>query len=160
MGVYDLDVGGLRFHFDQSSRTPVFDMGSRRSLRRGRFARERLAMTKKFTLADCPTPYPPWLAGKTLPEIAFTIPLKPGEDLTGATVEMFLERPSGTLTKNAVLVENVVGKHIKFKITWAATDLVAGTGQLATFVLTTAASATELIARFLIDVLPNPDPAP
>ena len=117
-------------------------------------------MSEKFTLADCPTPYPPWLEAARLPEIVFTIPLEPGESLAGATVEMFLERPNDTLEKTAIEVVNVTGKHAQYRITWTATDLVEGPQQLATFRVTTSGGLPEALARFFIDVLANPDPTP
>ena len=114
---------------------------------------------RQFTLADCPTPYPPWLAGTTRPEITLTIPLETGEDFTGATIEMILERPTTVLEKALTELENIIGSHVTFKVDWAASDLVEGVGQRATFKLT-AGGETELLGRFNIDVLADPDPNP
>ena len=121
-------------------------------------------MPNEFTLADCPKPYAPWMAGKTMPEITVTIELDAGDDLTGATVAMFLERdtktPVDTLEKALVEVENIAGSHATFRVDWGVTDLIEGRNQQATFVLTDTGSDTELIGRFLIDVIANPDPTP
>ena len=114
---------------------------------------------RQFTLADCPTPYPPWIAGATLPEILVTIPLEATEDLTGATIEMILERPTDVLEKALTEVENIAGSHAAFKVVWTSTDLVEGTGQRALFHLTVAGKL-ELIGRFNIDVIANLDPTP
>jgi hypothetical protein len=123
--------------------------------------KERPPVPKKtFTLADCPTPYPPWMAGATLPEIVLTIPLESTEDLTGATIEMILVRPTTILEKVLIEVENVAGSHATFKVEWASGDLVEGTGQRATFNLTTAGGDLELVGRFNIDVIANLDPTP
>lgn len=112
-----------------------------------------------FSLADCPTPYPPWVAGATLPEIILTIPLEAGEDLTGATVEMILVRPMDVIEKALTEVENVADSHATFKVVWASTDLIEGTGQRATFHLTVGGQL-ELVGRFNIDVIANLDPTP
>lgn len=123
-------------------------------------------MSREFSLADCPTPYSPWIAGATLPEISVTIPLEADEDLTGATVEMILIRSTANptvpdiLEKALVETANVVGSHASFQVDWDASDLIQGNGQQATFTLETAAGDKELIGRFKIDVLENQDPNP
>jgi hypothetical protein len=99
------------------------------------------------------------MAGATLPEIMLTIPLEATEDLTGATIEMILERPTDVLEKALIEVENVAGSHAAFKVVWASGDLVEGTGQRATFHLTTGGKL-ELVGRFNIDVIANLDPTP
>lgn len=119
----------------------------------------------EFTLKDCPTPYPPWMAGTELPRISLTIPLEAGEDLTGATVRLLLTRDTSgptddILEKTLTEVENLVGKHATFRVDWIATDLIEGKGQRALFVLTTVGGDEEPIARFKIDVFENPDPTP
>lgn len=121
---------------------------------------------KKFTLADCPTPYPPFMAGALLPKISLTIPLNPGEDLTGVVVQMILTRDTSDpdnpniLEKTLVELENVAGSHWKGEVVWVAGDLIVGNGQLATFILTNVVDEVEPLARYKIDVFANPDPTP
>lgn len=118
-----------------------------------------------FTLADCPTPYPPFMAGAQLPEITLTIPLEAGEDLTGAVVQMILTRDNSDpanpdiIEKTLVLIEHVIGKHWSGKVEWAASDLIKGSGQLALFVLELAGER-DPVARFAIDVFEDTDPTP
>lgn len=119
-----------------------------------------------FTLEDCPTPYPPWVAGMRLPEINLTIPLKQGEDLTGSTVQMILTRDTtdpdnpDILEKTLVELENEPGQYWKGKVSWDDTDLIAGVGQQALFILTLATGEQEALARWNIDVIDNTDPTP
>lgn len=124
-------------------------------------------MTKAlFTLADCPTPYPPFMAGALLPQISLTLPLESGEDLTGASVRMILVRdtsdPDNPDVLEKVLVEdaNVAGQHWKGHVAWVAGDLIEGAGQQATFILTLSGGEEEPISRFNIDVFANPDLTP
>lgn len=118
-----------------------------------------------FTLDDCPTPYQPFMAGAQLPEINLTIPLEPGEDLTGAVIQMILTRDTSDpdnpdiIEKTLTLVEHVAGKHWAGKVEWAATDLIEGSGQQALFILKLAGEP-EPVARFVIDVFENTDPTP
>ncbi len=119
-----------------------------------------------FTLADCPTPYAPWMAGMTLPEISITIPLEDDEDLTGATVVMILIRDTSDpdnpdiLEKNLVEVENIIGQHAIFKVDWVVADLIEGQQQEATFRLDQVGGDQQFVGRFNIDVVANPDPTP
>lgn len=122
--------------------------------------------TKKFSIDDCPTPYPAWIAGATLPEIFVTIPLESGEDLTGASILMFLTRDStdpnniDILEKTLVELSNIAGSQLSAKVSWLNTDLIEGNGQKAVFVLETALGDRELIGQFNINVQQNPDPTP
>lgn len=122
--------------------------------------------TRTFTLDECPNPYPPWIAGAKLPEIFLTIPLEAGEDLTGATIQMFLTRDTtdpdnpDVLEKTLVELSNTASQQLSTKVSWVATDLIEGAGQDAVFVLITTLGDRELIGRFTIDVIANPDPTP
>ena len=106
------------------------------------------------------TPFDPWIAGAKNPEIIVTFSLDEGEDLTGSSVFLFLKRPDDTLEKTLTVVELITGQHGVFKVDWAATDLIAGIGQFATFVFQDASGDRDLIDQFNIDVVTNPDPTP
>lgn len=121
--------------------------------------------TPVFTLADCPTPYPPFMAGAQLPEISVVIPLKEGEDLAGAVVQMILVRDNDPvspdiLEKTLTELENIAGRHWSGVVKWTTSDLIVGNGQQATFILTTAGGEREPLGRWNIDVFENPDPTP
>jgi hypothetical protein len=111
-----------------------------------------------YDLNDCPKPYPPWMEGAQKPEVLMTVQLQPGESIAGAIVTMVLERPADVLEKALTLVENLDDKHATWRVDWAATDLVAGVGQLATFILTRSGGEEEHLARWLIDVTKDPRP--
>ena len=104
---------------------------------------------EEFTLADNPTPFSPWMEGMTLPEIFITIPLEPEEDLTGASITLFLSRDTtdpdnlNILEKTLIELENVIGSHLKVKVDWDTTDLIEGVGQSALFKLTNVAGDEE-----------------
>ena len=120
----------------------------------------------EYTLEDCPTPYPPWIAGMTLPEIGLTIPLEEGEDLTGSTIQMILTRDTtdpdtpDIIEKTLVEVDNQPNQHWTGKVSWIDTYLIEGFGQTALFILTNASGQTQALARFNLDVIANTDPTP
>jgi hypothetical protein len=84
--------------------------------------------------------------GNRLPELVVTYV---DQDLTGFTLELRLERPSGVLVKTATAVDLTIGR---FKFLWAAADFEAGFGQLAQIEVTDTGGLPLTIAEFLFDV--------
>lgn len=72
-----------------------------------------------------------WTEGNRLPELVGVLS---GVNLTGYEVHFHLERPDGVVLDKTVgnggvvIVDAATGK---FKVVWAATDLIEGTGQVA-----------------------------
>ena len=98
--------------------------------------------------ATIPTFHVIFTEGDQLPELSGVLA---GIDLTGQTIRLTLERPSPStvLTKTAILTSPSQGK---FKIEWDPTDLVFGLGQLAVLRLENAATQTQTLARFILDI--------
>lgn len=123
-------------------------------------------MAKEYTLNDCPTPFYPWVEGMDLPEISITIQLEQGEDLTGSTVQMILTRNTtdpnnpDIIEKTLIEISNEPNQHWIGKVSWEEEDLIPGYGQQAIFILTNSLGEKQALARWNIDVLPNPDPTP
>lgn len=91
-------------------------------------------------------------AGDRLPEIIGTLT---GTDITGYTVEFDLERPDGTVVEKSTATTGVVitdAVNGGFKITWEASDLVAGIGQIAQVRFIDTAARPLTSQDFLIDV--------
>lgn len=82
--------------------------------------------------ATCPQDFPHvFTEGDRLPEIIGTLA---GTDLTGYTVEFDLARSDGSVVEKSSATSGVVitdAPNGQFKVTWEATDLVAGLKQIA-----------------------------
>lgn len=107
------------------------------------------------TRQDCPVLPHTYCEGDQAPEIQFTLEKT---DLTGETVEVFLERNHDTkIDLTVVPIDLTIGR---FKITWGATDLLEGNGQLVTVTKTDGSGRRICLGHFRINVAPNPDPTP
>lgn len=73
-------------------------------------------------------------------------------DLTGYTITLHIDRPSGVLVKTAVPLEINQGR---FKFTWELGDLEEGLGQLAEIQVVTPGGLPQTSPKFLIDVFPE-----
>lgn len=102
-------------------------------------------------MSDCPTMEIAFTDGDRLPE--FVGVLK-DVDLTGYTIKMNITRPSGVLTKTAIIVDAAQGQY---KFTWDVGDLEHGFGQPVLIRAIDSAGKSETIANFKFDIKKDPE---
>lgn len=101
---------------------------------------------------DCPVVKIALTDGDRLPEFFYTLV---DVDLTGYTIKLNVTRPSGVLTKTAVIVDALTGQ---FKFAWDVGDIEQGFGQPCLMRAIDPAGKSQTIARFRLDVQKDPEP--